>query len=249
MVTGTLAVICSLLVSLAAIGLGARQQENRELDRKRNILQVAGLFDPAVDVNEAFAVIETRLVDLETGAYVPESEVPAGYDQRRALTSPELSTKVPSDEDVAGINRKEKYSWVFLVKEGEQVQQIIMPLRGRGLFSTLYAYLSLDADLETVRGIAFYEHGETAGLGAEVQNPTWIAKWPGKKMYDDSGEVRLAVVKGVVDPAAASAEYEVDGLSGATMTSTGVTNLLEYWFGSSGFEPYLDQLAQGGLGG
>jgi len=249
-VTATLAVVCSLLVSVTAIGLNDRKEANRELDRKRNILAVAGLYDEAVPVDEAFAAIETRVIDLETGEYVEDGQVPEDYDQRLALSSPKLSEKVPADEDIAGISRKEKYSYVYLVKDGDRISQVILPIRGRGLFSTLYAYLSLDADLETVHGITFYEHGETAGLGAEVENPTWTAKWPEKKMYGDDGSVKLSVVKGVVDPAAPNADYQVDGLSGATMTSNGVTRLVHYWFGENGFGPFLAKLPkEEGAGG
>ncbi len=245
-VTAILAVICSLLVSLAAVGLSERQQRNRELDRKTKILQVTGVYDPEVPVDEAFATIEARLVDLDTGEYVPEGEIPADYDQRLALSSPELSAEVPNDEDIAGISRKEKYSWVYLVREGERVDQIVLPVRGRGLFSTLWAYVSLDADLDTVRGIIFYEHGETAGLGAQVEDPDWTALWPGKSVYDESGEVELTVIKGPVDPAGANADHQVDGLSGATITSKGVSKLVEYWFGENGFEPYLARLERQG---
>ena len=248
-VTAVLAVICSLLVSLTAVGLSGRQQRNREQDRKRKILQVTGVYDDGVSIDDAFSAIETRLVDLETGIYVPESEVPPDYNQRLALTNPELSSAVPYREDIAGISRKEKYSWVYLVKDGDRVEQIVLPVRGRGLFSTLYAYVSLDADLSTVRGIVFYEHGETAGLGAQVEDPDWTASWPGKQVYDEAGDVELTVIKGRVDPAAINAQYEVDGLSGATITSKGVSKLVEYWFGGSGFEPYLEQLEQGGHAG
>jgi Na+-transporting NADH:ubiquinone oxidoreductase subunit C len=246
-VTAVLALICSLLVSLTAIGLGARQDRNRELDRKTKILQVTGLYDPTVPVEESFdAAIETRLIDLESGEYVAEDVAPEGYDQRLALSSPELSRPLPTDQDVAGIGRKEKYSYVYLVSDDDGLDQIVLPVRGRGLYSTLYAYLSLDADLHTVRGITFYEHGETAGLGGEVENPKWTALWPGKQIYDDSGSVELSVVKGTVDPAAQNARFAVDGLSGATFTSKGVTNLVHYWFGDTGFGPYLDRLAEGG---
>jgi Na+-transporting NADH:ubiquinone oxidoreductase subunit C len=249
-VTATLAVVCSLLVSVTAIGLSDRKETNRQLDRKRNILAVAGLYDEAVPVDEAFAAIETRVIDLETGDFVETGAVPEDYDQRLALSSPNLSVPVPADEDIAGLSRKEKYSYVYLVRDGDRLEQVIVPVRGRGLFSTLYAYLSLDADLETVRGIAFYEHGETAGLGAEVENPAWTAKWPDKRMFGDDGSVRLAVVKGVVDPASPNADYEVDGLSGATMTSSGVTRLVQYWFGGGGFGPFLAKLpTEEGAGG
>ena len=246
LVSGTLAVVCSLVVSLTAIGLGPQQDYNREQDRKKSILEVAGLYDPDVPIDEAFKAIETRLVNIDTGEYVPEGEAPAGYDQRLATSTPALSEAVPGDEDVAGLSRREKYSYVYIVRDGDRFDQVILPVRGRGLFSTLYAFLSLDSDLETVRGIAFYEHGETAGLGAEVENPKWRAKWSGKKVYNDQGAIELRVVKGAVDPSSRGAEFKVDGLSGATMTSNGVSNLLQYWFGESGFEPYLEKLKQEG---
>jgi len=243
-VTAILAVVCSLLVSMTAIGLNDRKEMNRELDRKRNILTVAGLYDRSVPVDEAFSAIETRVVDLETGEFAEEQEVPEDYDQRLALSNPVLSHPIPSDEDIAGLSRKERYSYVYLVRDGGRLEQVILPVRGRGLFSTLYAYLSLDADLETVHGITFYEHGETAGLGAEVENPDWTAKWPDKKVYGDDGNVRLTLVKGTVDPTSPSAEYQVDALSGATMTSNGVTRLVRYWLGKDGFGPFLERLRQ-----
>ena len=149
LVTGILAVVCSLIVSVTAIGLGPLQAVNREQDRRKSILRVAGLYDPAVAVDDAFAAVETRLIDLDTGEYVPAGEAPEGYDQRLATSTPDLSEAVPSGEDVAGISRREKYSFVYIVREGERFDQVILPVRGRGLFSTLYAFISIDSDLET----------------------------------------------------------------------------------------------------
>jgi Na+-transporting NADH:ubiquinone oxidoreductase subunit C len=110
-----------------------------------------------------------------------------------------------------------------------------------GLWSILYGYLALDTDLTTIRGITFYEQGETAGLGGEVENPRWKALWPGRRAFDERGNVKIQVKKGVAGPPAED-PYQVDGLSGATLTSRGVTNMIRFWLGPDGFGPFIAQL-------
>jgi Na+-transporting NADH:ubiquinone oxidoreductase subunit C len=127
------------------------------------------------------------------------------------------------------------------------LQQVILPVYGKGLWSTMYGFISLDADMTTVVGFAFYEHGETPGLGGEIDNPNWKNLWPGKRIYDDQGKTRIEVVKGTVDRGSANAIYQVDGLSGATLTARGVGNLLQYWMGQNGYRPLLAKLKQEGV--
>ena len=116
-----------------------------------------------------------------------------------------------------------------------------MPIRGYGLWGTLYGYIAIDSDLNTIRGLEFYAHKETPGLGAEVDNPKWKALWDGKSIYKDD-QVEIEVIKGKVDPSNKMATYQVDGLSGATLTSRGVTNMLVYWFGESGYKETLKKI-------
>ncbi len=240
-----LAAACSLLVSGAAIGLRSMQEANKVRDRKKNILIVAGLYDAKAAVEELFQQIEPRVVDLATGEYAAEDQFdPETFDQRAAAKDPNLSVKIPSEKDLAGIGRREKYSLVYLVKKDDKLDQVILPVDGKGLWSTLYGFLALDGDLNTVKGITFYEHAETPGLGGEVDNPTWKAKWAGKKVYDDKGGVQLVVVKGVADE---SSPHQVDGLSGATLTANGVTNLVQYWLGDDGFKKLLERLKSQGV--
>ena len=104
--------------------------------------------------------------------------------------------KLSEEEDIARLRRLEKYSLVYLVKDGDKIKQIILPVRGKGLWSTMYAYVALDGDLNTIRGVSFYEHGETPGLGGEVENRSWQKGWQGKEVYNDSGEMDLQFVKG-----------------------------------------------------
>ncbi len=241
------AVVCSLLVSLTAVGLAGRQQLNRRLDLMKNVLVVAGMYDPQVSIEESFSRIELRIVNLATGEYVTSEEIGTGtYRQREALADMTLSDPLPRSEDPARIGRREKYSYVGLIRDGKRIDQIILPVRGKGLWSTMYAFVSLDGDLTTVRGLAFYEQAETAGLGGEITNPRWLALWPGKKLYDDQGAIRIRVIKGAVPAASPTSAHDVDGLSGATITADGVTNLMRYWFADGGFKPYLDRLRREG---
>ncbi len=241
-----LCVVCSVLVSSAAVFLRPTQAANKTLDRKRNILMAAGLLKEDQSVEDAFKSIEAKVVDLATGEYV-EGIDPESYDQRRAAREPEKSVEIPSGEDIASVRRKAKRASVYLIYRGEEVRKIILPLHGLGLWSTLYGFVAIDArDLNTIKGLVYYEHGETPGLGGEVDNPAWKALWNGKQIFDQNGNIRIEVVKGKVVPNRPGARYQVDGLSGATITSRGVSNMLRYWLGKDGFGPYLARLkAQG----
>ncbi len=236
-----LAALCSLLVSGAAIGLRPRQEANKIRDRKKNILIVAGLYDAAASVEESFKQIEPRIVDLATGEWVSKDQQldPETFDQRAAAKDPKMSVAIPPERDLAGIGRREKYSLVYLVKTDDKLDQIILPIDGKGLWSTLYGFLAVSGDLNTVRGLTFYEHAETPGLGGEIDNPTWKALWSEKKIYDKDGSVQLHVVKGAADK---NNPYQIDGLSGATLTANGVTGLVKFWLGEDGFKKLLERL-------
>ena len=102
--------------------------------------------------------------------------------------------------------------------------------------------LALEADLRTIAALTILEQGETPGLGSRIEDPAWQALWPGKQITDESGQIAIAVVRGP-----GTGPYEVDGITGATQTATGVGNMLRYWLGDHGFGPFLDRLRQGGL--
>ncbi|TNC82920.1 MAG: Na(+)-translocating NADH-quinone reductase subunit C [Oleiphilus sp.] len=254
MVALLLCIVCSIVVSSSVVLLKPVQQKNKALNLKANILAAAGLLQEgasAQEIEERFASISAKLVDLDTGEYVEPSAVgkdaALAYDQRKAAKDPSLSEPIPSDKDIASIKRRVDYAKVYLVEKDNEIETIILPVSGYGLWSTLHGFLALEGDANTVVGLGFYEHAETPGLGGEVDNPRWKAIWPGKKVYDlDEGdEPKLQVVKGAVDKSRDEAIHQVDGLSGATLTSRGITNLVRYWTGAEGFQQYLNKIREG----
>lgn len=240
--------VCSIFVSTAAVYLKPLQQTNKALDKKKNILAIADLLQEGVSIDDSFGQVEPRVVDLATGEFVQDIDV-ASYDARKAAKDPEQNVEIPGDQDTASIRRRAKYATVYFVKEGERAGLMILPVHGYGLWSTLYGFIALESDGQTVYGLSFYEHAETPGLGGEVDNPKWKSLWRGKQLFDEQGAMQLQVIKGAVTSNTPLAEHKVDGLAGATLTSQGVSNLLSYWLSDQGFGPFLDRARKGKLGG
>lgn len=252
-----LCLICSVLVSTAAVVLRPRQQENKKLDIQENILRVAGVFDESSDVASQFEDVETVLVILGSGPNrgieysaadaAMEGVDIATYDARKATATDPIPTGA-----LPQIANRELFSFVYKFrKPGGELDQVVLPIYGKGLWSTLYGFIALEADGVTIRGITFYEHGETPGLGGEVDNENWKAGWKGKLASGeiDGRSMTIKVKKGTVNPDDAAAAYEVDGLSGATITSNGVTALVQYWLGPHAFGQYLENLQAGNESG
>ena len=244
--------VCAVLVSGSAVSLRSLQAENAERERQRNVLFAAGLADPEESLTDEemaarFASVTPVVVDLETGADLPDAD-PAQVDPLVEAGVPDTSR--PVADNPARVRRVERRSVVYLVEDGSGgLSAVVLPVRGQGLWGVLYGFLALEADLDTVRGLTFYRHKETPGLGGEVDNPAWKALWPGRRVFSAGGEPIIEVARAAAGPVA-SDPHRVDGLSGATMTSRGVTNLLRFWLAENGFGPYLDRLrADAGAGG
>jgi Na+-transporting NADH:ubiquinone oxidoreductase subunit C len=237
--------VSSVFVAGAAVSLKPIQIENRQLDKQRSILSIAGLGEgrlPAREVKSLFAErITARIVDLETGEF-SDAHDPALFDPLKAARDPALSEALPGDQDIALIKRRERYTTVYMVEQDGRLETLILPIRGYGLWSTLHGFMAVKGDLNTVVGMGFYQHAETPGLGGEVDNPNWKAQWVGKSLFDESGKPVIEIVKGGVDPSSPQAEHQVDALAGATLTSNGVDRLLQFWLGEQGFGPFLAKL-------
>jgi Na+-transporting NADH:ubiquinone oxidoreductase subunit C len=250
LVTVSVCLVCSLLVSTAAVVLRPYQDAHRERERKQYMMAILETVPGISDLVQGIDVLdlEARVVDLTKGAY-DDSIDPKVYDQRRAAQDPASSSELSDDHDLAFIGRRANHATVYVLRRDGVIRLLILPVHGSGYQSTLYGYLALDGDLDTIRALTFYEQGETPGLGAGVMDPAWLAQWQGKRLHDDSGRIRVRVASGKVDPSAPEAVYEVDAISGATMTSESVTDLLQFWLGEDGFGRFLARLEEQGEGG
>ncbi len=235
-------IVCSLFVSGTAVGLRSRIAYNMLLDKQFSVLRAIGeedVSEEAVDTLFGTKIIP-QMIDIKTGDVV-EADNPSAFDTKKAAKDPATSFEAPANE--ARVVRVADQAVVYqIMDEGGALDMVVLPIRGAGLWSTMYGFLAVDKDGETVRGITFYEHGETPGLGGEIDNPEWQAKWIGRKLYDTDGEVVLDVIKGAAGPADAD-PHRVDGLSGATLTGRGVANTLRFWFSADGFKPFLEKMA------
>ncbi len=237
--------VCSVLVAGAVVVLKPKQDINKELDFKKNILQSAGLMKEGTDINEAFKQVEPIVVDLASGTVT--SEDATKFNQDKADKDPQFVEALGKSDDVANIKRRAKLQKVYLIKKDGQLDQIVLHVYGKGLWSTMKGFLALDKDGNTVRGFNYYSHAETPGLGGEVDNPKWIAQWPGKKMFDEANgfSPKTKVVKGGVDSSDPEASHQIDGLSGATLTSVGIENTFKFWMSDLGYGKFLTKIRNG----
>jgi len=242
-----LCLVCSVVVAGSAVGLKSKQQEQKLLDKQRNILDVASLLQPKMEGEQVKALftqrIEPRLLDLNSGEFVAGNA--AAFDLAAALRDDAKSVALSAGEDPAGIKRRSNRAEIYLVRDnGGAVNQIVLPVYGTGLWSMMYAFVALDSDGNRVKGITYYDQGETPGLGGEVENAGWRRQWIGKKLFDNDGKPAIRVVKGGARP---GDEHGVDGLSGATLTSNGVQHTFDFWLGDQGFGPFLKKVREGAL--
>lgn len=209
------ALTCSLVVSITAVALKPLRDANRLADSAARITGMLEILGGGIP--------DTRLVDLATGAYVERD--------------PGTSTELAGERDLAGLGKREDVASVFELHDRGKLKLVILPVRGTGYQSTLKGYLALEADLNTVAALTFYAHEETPGLGANIEDGKWQALWPGKQIAGADGVIRIEVVKG-----AGAGVHQVDGISGATRTGTGITRLMRFWLGPDGYGPYLTRL-------
>lgn len=238
--------VCSIFVASSAVGLKDLQKENEILDKQKKVLDVAGLLNDqmAADANlikKAYSErIKPVLVDLKEGAC--KGQDANTFDQQKFAKDPATSTNVSGNK--AKVQRTPNCAKIFEVKSeaGNGIDTVILPVEGKGLWSTLYGFIALAPNGVDIKGLTFYKHAETPGLGGEVDNPKWKAQWKGKKAFK-AGEAAPALY---VKKGKANDNYSVDGLSGATLTSNGVTNLLQFWLGEQGFGSYIAKELKGG---
>ncbi len=245
----TVALVCSIMVSVAAVSLRPYQLAHQIFNQAQHIVKLADLMPANAEMlskkelMDIFLQLDARVIDIDTGRFEKNLN-PVTFDQRNAAADPERNITIPAEYDAARLGHRSQFASVYLVWDEGRVKRIILPIHGQGMWSTLYGYLALQADLNTIAAVTFYEQGETPGLGTQIQLPEWQAKWQGRQLWDETGELRFRIATGSVAPDSATARYEVDALSGATVTANGITNLVRYWFGEHGFQPFLTQLRE-----
>lgn len=240
--------VCSILVSTAAVTLHNIQEKNKTQERIKNILVAGNLYSDETNMEEVYKEkIRAEIIDIKTGEAIPESQYndelnPNSFDLKIVASDPEYIKPIPANKDIANIKTMPKFMAVYFVENNGEIEQVILPIYGKGLWSTLYGFIALSKDLKTISGFTFYEHGETPGLGGEVDNPRWKQIWKGKKAFDDNWNLKIQVIKGKVDKNSPEAKYEVDGLSGSTLTTRGVDHLVRFWLGKEGYRTFINKL-------
>ncbi|HET9820185.1 MAG TPA: Na(+)-translocating NADH-quinone reductase subunit C [Burkholderiaceae bacterium] len=247
-------VVCALMVAVAAVALAPTQKAKARLYMQKNVLLAAGLIAPGQDLPDAAQRalfqqrIEARLVDFAAGTLLPAGQRDAlDYDQRAARNDPAQSRAAPPNR--AGIARVPNHGLAYFVRPAGgsgPAEQVVLAVEGLGMWGTVYGFIALAPDGNTVTGLAFYDQKETPGLGGEIGNPRWQALWRGRKGYDAQWQPQLQVIKGPAGPAEAD-PHRVDGLSGATVTSNAVTRLVQFWLSDAGYGRWLRRFREGGV--
>ncbi|WOH39137.1 Na(+)-translocating NADH-quinone reductase subunit C [Thalassotalea fonticola] len=236
--------VCAALVSVSAVQLKPLQTANKLLDKQTKILEASGLLELGQEkgiVPTYNQFVTAKMIDVATGDYIDGNA--DLFEERRDARDAEKSSK--PNNDIAGISRRADTQVVYLVTDGSgSVNTVILPIVGSGLWDLMYGFIGLEADMNTVKSVVYSDHKETPGLGAEVMNPKWKALWPGKKMYDDNGDIAIRIVKG---GAKSGDMHGVDALSGATLTSVGVEKTIHFWLGEEGYGPYISNIREKGL--
>lgn len=244
-VTAT-AFVCSVLVTVAAVTLQPIQQAYQHLERIRVVVAVSGLADAIDDMTElqlinTFQDLDALVVDLERGVF--DSTINAlDFDSRAAAADPALSVSIPDEQNLAQLGRRSRFATVYLSRDGDDLQHVILPVHGQGMWSTIYGFVVLESDLNTIAAVTIYEQGETPGIGDVITRSDWHTKWQGRKLYDEQSNLRFSIARGAANP---DSPYEVDGFVGATITSNAVANMIHYWFGPHGYARFLANLSAG----
>lgn len=239
---------CSVLVSTASITLKPVKLLNQKVERSRHIVALTGLLPADKELSndeilQAVEQLDVRVINIDTGEY-DDSIDPEQFDARAAVNNPDLSVAIPPADDLARLGRRAQHAIVYLVWEGDELKRVILPVHGQGMWSSLHGLLALEADLNTIAAVTFYEQAETAGLGDQITRPDWQAKWQGRQLFNDHGEVRFRVASGSVAEGTPAARHQVDAISGATVTGDAVSRLVEFWFGANGYQAFLNNLAE-----
>lgn len=243
----SVALVCSLLVSASVVLLRPIQLNNTLLERSNTLLQLSGTLPDHVlqdgERLQLFRQLDARVADLDNPGFANDLD-PYTFDQRRAAASPETSTLISADKDLASLGRRSRHATIYMVWNQGEFERIILPVRGNGMWSMIYGFIALESDLNTIADAVFNEQAETPGIGDQITRPDWIAQWRGRQLFDSSGKPAFGIGPGRIDAGSAAARHKVDALTGATVTADAVTDLVHFWSGEQGYGPFLEWLSE-----
>ncbi|NQV30023.1 MAG: NADH:ubiquinone reductase (Na(+)-transporting) subunit C [Candidatus Marinimicrobia bacterium] len=214
--------VCSVLLASAATLLKERQDQNIQLDITYNILSVLGLV-------ENRDIAPERLLSL--------------YTERVTTFVVDLDGKTVTGREAEDIDPKNDLGLlpIFASLQDGEISAYCIPTQGKALWSTVKGYIALEKDLNTVKGITFYSHGETPGLGGEIEKDWFTDAFKGKSILNNEGElVSIQVIKGKMRGDEKEQQHKVDGISGATLTGNGLTTFIKSTLEK--YEPYFKTL-------
>ncbi|WP_172293480.1 NADH:ubiquinone reductase (Na(+)-transporting) subunit C [Pseudoruegeria sp. HB172150] len=231
--------ICAVVVTGATVVLRPIQQANRAAEQQLRLETmlngIPGMSELLADSEDA--EISTVVVDLDTGRasqdITPET-------LQAALDDPANWTTLTPEQDMANIGVRPNYQQIYIVRDGDDIELVILPVFGAGAQGEISAMLAIDGDMETFAGITIIDHVETPGLGARITEPGWQANFNGTRFANDAGEIEFAVARGP-----ATSDFEVDGITGATRTGNSMTRIVRFWLGPMGYGPLLDAIRRG----
>lgn len=224
--------VCALLVSTATVILRPIQAANRAAEERAQIAElVRGIPGMAQLLEQSGGTLSTVVINLATGRAapdVPPSMLPT------VLADTANWTVLDAGADIAGLGSRPDYAQIFLLRDGDEILLVLLPLTGQGYGGRIDAILAVRGDMNTVAGIAITGHSETPGLGGRIDEAAWQSGFPGTLIRDEAGQIRFAVARGP-----ASNSFEVDGITGATRTGRGVTQMVQFWLGPDGYGPLI----------
>jgi len=208
-------VLVALILSGLSLSLKERQNANIELEKRQSILKSIGVDVERSEAAEAFQKYIQHSLVIKNGQVVSEDADKAfNIDMAKAIESGPEEREVP-----------------LYVADKEGTTFYIIPMRGKGLWGPIWGYIAMKQDGNTIAGATFDHKGETPGLGAEIANNSFQEQFDGKTIMDNGQFVSISDVKPGknVNPS-----HEVDGISGGTITSTGLNDML-----ADCFKPYV----------
>lgn len=230
--------VSAALVSGATVILRPIQAANRAAEEQARIeALVLGVPGMAELLKQSGGTLTTVVVDLKTGR-AASGVSPANLET--ALTDPSNWTALEDGKDLAGLGQRPDFAQIFLLRDGEAISLVLLPMAGQGYNGRIEAILALRGDMNTIAGLAVTRHFETPGLGGRIEEAAWQASWPGTETRDKAGTIRFTVARGP-----ASSIHEVDGITGATRTSNAMTRIVRFWLGPDGYGPLIAAIGRG----